>query len=69
MLIPLSILVPHYEVNFFRERRFIVDFDRKRSIEFTGAELMALSARGEIRKNLVAIAQRKDEMAYPPKSV
>ena len=44
--IPMRILVPHYEVNFFNQRMFQIEFDKKLYMEVSGLELSKLSNEG-----------------------
>ena len=57
--IPISILVPHYEVNFFNQRVFQIEIDKKKYFELRGAELSKLATKGVINKHLISIDPRQ----------
>ena len=41
--LPLRVLVPHYEPEFFDSRQFVIEFDEKMFVEFSGADLLGTS--------------------------
>ena len=57
MIIPMKILVPHYEVNFFNRRIFQIVFDNKKYMELSGLELSTLAREGQVSKQLLRIPE------------
>lgn len=53
--VAMTILVPHYEVGFFKERIFHIEFDGTKFMELSGADLMKLATTGELSKPLHAL--------------
>ena len=50
--VAMNILIPHYEVGFFNERLFHIEFDQRKYLELSGADLMKLATKGELAKPL-----------------
>ncbi len=48
--IPMTLLIPHYEVGFFKDRIFRIEFDKISYLQLTGAELSSLATQGTISK-------------------
>ena len=46
----LVILVPHYETHYFNQRHFQIQFDKKKYLNLSGAELIRLSLGGSCAK-------------------
>jgi hypothetical protein len=41
--IPMTLLIPHYEVGFFKDRVFRIEFDKSKYLQLTGGELSSLA--------------------------
>ena len=53
--LPLRVLIPHYEPQFFPSRVFQLEFDKKKSITISGAELTSLFSNGKVGKQLISL--------------
>ena len=53
----MKILVPHYEVNFFSQRQFHIEFDKKKYLALSGSELSKLSREGSVTKHLIRVPE------------
>ena len=53
----MKVLVPHYEVSFFNQRIFQIEFDKKKYMEITGLELSQLARDGAVTKQLIKVPE------------
>lgn len=50
--LPLTIFVPHFEMEYFPKRQFMIEFNEKTFVKFMGDELLLLQGQGVNGKNL-----------------
>lgn len=53
--LPISILLPHYELDFFNDRVFQIEFDKKKMLELKGKDFLKLTSNSSLTRNLVNI--------------
>lgn len=58
--IPISVLIPHFEIAFFKERVFHIELDGNKFIELTGEEILKLSNQLTLTRSLQNIDQKEE---------